>query len=473
MADRSAGDYEAVIRRVKRSGNGHVLAWLDELDDRGRTALLDQLAKVDFDRVEALRTLIEAPPTDIEFADMVPAPVERLPIRPEEMADEREVFALGERALRANRVAAVTVAGGQGTRLRYDHPKGMYPISPIRGKSLFQLFAEQILAARRRYGCDLPWLIMTSLVNDAETRAFFRDSGYFGMGADSVRFFSQGTNPILGPQGELLLAEKGELLVGPDGHGGTLAALEAADLLTELRSGGYDLITYFQVDNPLVTAVDPRFIGHHLRLNAEFSCKVIPKRDPREGLGIAVLQEDKPAVIEYVDVPEETASERFPDGKLRFRFGSIAIHIINVSFIDRVISHDDHLPWHVALKQYETVNEAGTKVLSAPKSCHKFERFIFDALRFADAAAFVEVARETEFGPVKNYEGQDSPESARRLMQQCWLRWLRQADADFEMPADLSSPVIEISPLYADSAEELKRRIEPGWEPQFPLVLEE
>ncbi|MFL7810191.1 MAG: UDPGP type 1 family protein, partial [Anaerolineae bacterium] len=179
------------------------------------------------------------------------------------------------------------------------------------------------------------------------------------------------------------------------------------------------------------------------------------------------------AIIEYVDVPPDVASERFPDGKLRYRFGSIAIHIVNVSFVDRIVSHDDHLPWHVARKQYEIVDESGRKVRAEPKSCYKFERFIFDALQFTDGAAFVEVLRETEFGPVKNFEGQDSPDSARRLMQKCWLQWLREAGAEFDMPEDLGAPVIEISPLYADSAEELRKRLEPGWKPEFPLVLED
>jgi len=381
------------------------------------------------------------------------------------------VLQLGRDALKADRVAAVTAAGGQATRLRYDHPKGMYPITPIRRASLFQSFAEQILAARRRYGCRLPWLIMTSPTNDAETRDFFARNRFFDLGKDSVHFFTQEVNPIVDPEGRLLRAEVGELLVGPGGHGGTFDAMASSGLADMLEGAGLDLISYFQVDNPLVTVADPRFIGHHMRKSADFSCKVVPKRSPEEGLGIAVLKDGKPAVIEYVEVPDKVASARTPDGELRYLHGSIAIHVINVPFVRRV-AHEDALAWHIARKQYEIVDDEGQKTLSAPDGCCKFERFIFDALPMARECAFVAVRRESEFAPVKNAQGKDSPESARRLMQQRWLDWLRAAGASFQPPPDLASAVIEISPLYAANAAELKERVEPGWQPSFPLLLE-
>lgn len=464
-------DENAVIKTVKEHGQDHLLRWLDELDDAGRARLLEQLARIDFARVADFRRLITSTTTEATFSKLEPAPIERLPLRREQVRAEKRVIARGEKALKADRVAALVVAGGQGTRLHYDHPKGMYPITPIRGKSLFQTFAEQILAARRDYKSSMPWLIMTSTTNDTETREFFETNDSFGLGEETVHFFVQETNPILDMRGDLMLAAKDELLVGPGGHGGTFAALARSGLLAKLRATGRDLISYFQVDNPLVNVADPRFIGHHLVADADFSCKVIPKRDPEEGLGIAVFQGGHPAVVEYSDVPKEVAAERDPNGRLRYLYGSIAIHIIDVPFVERVALRDA-LRWHVAHKQYAYVDENGQEAIPESKNCYKFERFIFDALAFADSCAFVEVQREAEFGPVKNAKGLDSPATARHQMQRQWMQWLQAAGFDVQVPREFTRPMIEISPLYARSAEELKARVEPGWSPSFPLVLE-
>jgi UDP-N-acetylglucosamine/UDP-N-acetylgalactosamine diphosphorylase len=465
-------DRETILDHVREHDQEHVLRWLDELDAQSTRELLSQLGDVDWDRFDQFRRLVMTAATEATFSNLRPAPIERLPLRPDQVRAEARVIERGEAALRDDRVAALVVAGGQGTRLRYDHPKGMYPISPIRGKSLFQMFAEQILAARREYDCGLPWLIMTSGTNDAETREFFEQNDYFGLGKDTVHFFVQDTNPILDHNGNLVLNDKDELLVGPGGHGGTFQALAGSGLLQVLRNEGRDLISYFQVDNPLVTVADPRFLGHHLGADADFSCKVIPKRDANEGLGIAVLQDGHPAVVEYSDVPEEIASERGPNGRLRFLYGSIAIHIIDVPFVERV-AQQDVLRWHVAHKQYEYLNKEGEKVYPDEKNCYKFERFIFDALAFADACAFVEVQREKEFAPVKNAEGADSPQTARHLMQRLWLQWLKQAGVDVEIPREFDEPMIEISPLFARNVDDLCEKVGPDWHPDFPVVLEE
>ena len=468
----TAPESETRLRgKLKEHGQEHVLEWLEELEDPERERLLEQLRGLDFGRLADFRELLESPPEEVSFDDVEPAPVERLPRNEKEREAEKSVRRMGRRAFEQDRVAAMTVAGGQGTRLGYDHPKGMYPISPIRKKSLFRLFAEQIMAARRRYGCSMPWLIMTGHTNDEETREFFEEKDYFGLGEDSVHFFVQHTNPILSAEGRLLRAERDELLIGPDGHGGVFKALADGGMLDLLREGGYQFLSHFQVDNPLVTVADERYLGYHIAHEADFSCKVVPKRDPGEGLGIAVLKGRGPAVIEYIDVPEEIAAQKTDSGELRYLFGSIAIHIIDVAFVDRMIERGNKLPWHVAEKTYD-IYEGGGKVSSPENGCRKFERFVFDSLRFADECAFVEVDREDEFGPVKNAEGEDSPATARRLLQQQWLNWLEEAGFEFDRPRDLSEGVIEISPLYATGPEDLRERLEPVWTPSFPLALE-
>jgi len=463
---------EELTARLIEHGQQHVLDWFEGLTDDEARRLQEQLRAVDFDRLARFRALLETPPTAISFDNVEPARVRHLPLTERQEKFERRVVELGRHTLESDRVAALTVAGGQGTRLGYDHPKGMYPISPIKRKSLFRMFAEQILAARRRYGCGMPWLVMTSHANDEETREYFREEDFFGLGEETVHFFVQKTNPILDADGRLVRAERDELLVGPDGHGGVFAALAAGGVLEALREGGWDLISYWQVDNPLVTVADPRFLGHHVNMSADFSCKVVAKRDPEEGLGLAVRKAGRPAVIEYIDVPEKVAGERLPNGKLRYRFGSIAIHIMDVPFAERIAALDSPVPWHIAEKTYEIVDDSGEKTVSPPKGCRKFERFVFEALPYAQECAFVEVRRDTEFAPVKNAEGEDSAETAQHLMQRMWVEWLQKAGADVEMPKDFSEPLIEISALYASDAEELEGKFESGWQPSFPLVLE-
>ena len=463
---------QQVIARVRREGHDYVLRWLDELSESERDILLEQLYLLDFARVREVAALLAAGPKPPPLEDVAPAPVTRLPRSDEERDAQARTAALGAQALRDDRVAALTVAGGQGTRFNYKPPKGIYPITPVLRKSFFQVHAEKILAARHRYGCRIPWLIMVSPFNEPETRGFFEQHAYFGLGAQSVHFFAQPVNVILGADGRILMEVKCQALMGPDGHGGVFEALARTSILPELQEDGFDLISYFQVDNPLVTVADERFLGHHLAGQAEFSCKVIPKRDPWERLGVAVLRGGRPGIIEYSHLPDAMAAERLPSGELNYLYGSIAIHIMDVVFGRRVAEQRLSLPWHIARRQYDIVDDQGQQVKSDPKGCYKFERFVFDCMPYAERCAFVEVDRADEFAPVKTQEGADSPPTARAMMRAQWLRWLREAGADVTA-LEGPSAELEIGPLFATSAEELRERIPAGWRPVPPVVLDE
>ena len=463
-------DEQGIIEKVKSEGQDHVLNYLDELSVEQRQSLLGQLAKVDFEKVNELASLIGQEEEEIDFDRVEPAPVEKL--MDKDSPGEQRAVQAGEQALRDDRVACVTVAGGQGTRLKYDAPKGTYPITPVRGKSLFQVHAEKIRGIRRRYGCRLPWFIMTSYENHEDTQEFFAEHDFFGLGAESVHFFPQQMNPILDEHGHLLLEEKDSLLAGPDGHGGIFEALVVSGMCELLSEGGWDLLSYFQVDNPLVNVADPRFLGHHVQHEAEFSCKVIPKRDPYEGLGIAVLRDNHPAVIEYIDVPPDVAEERDESGQLRYLYGSIAIHIMNTDFVQRMAREGVQLPWHVAEKNYKSICPHGTDDRPQERTCYKFEQFIFESLPEASGCAFVETDRGKEFAPVKNAEGEDSPATARARMQRLWAEWLAMAGHDLRTHDGDPDRKIEISPLFADGPQELEQNLPADWEPSHPVVLE-
>ncbi len=442
-------DEKRLREKAQDHGQEHVLDWLDELEGAKRKRLRRQLEEVDFQWVNEKGPLIGAEREDIDFSSVKPPPVEKLPRTEREEESEKPIIESGREVLESDRVACLTAAGGQGTRLKYDGPKGEFPITLVKGKSLFQVHAEKISAVRRDFGCTLPWFIMTSIENHEPTQDLFEENAYFGLQPDTVHFFPQKMQPILGPSGELLRREKDELLLGPGGHGRTFHALRDSGVLQALEDGGYDLLSYFQVDNPLVPVADPRFLGHHLAKDAEFSCKVIPKRSPEEGLGIAVLKHDQPAVIEYIEVPPEIAQQRDSSGELRFLYGSIAVHLLNVDFVRRIVDKDLYLPWHLAEKGYEVIKGHGPSRERRVEECYKFEQFIFEALPHASDCAFVEVKREHEFSPVKNAEGGDSPRTARQMMTNLWADWLEQAGVEIRDAGGHIQYDPEISPLFA------------------------
>jgi UDP-N-acetylglucosamine/UDP-N-acetylgalactosamine diphosphorylase len=379
-------------------------------------------------------------------------------------------------ALAAGEVGVILVAGGSGTRLGYEGPKGTFPIGPVSAASLFQIHAEKILALARRHGRTVPLYIMTSPENHEVTQAFFESHGRFGL--EHVRFFTQGQMPAVDrTTGKVLLASKDRVALSPDGHGGTLAALAApgpgatASCLDEMRELGVRTLFYFQVDNPLVRIAEASFIGLHREADAEVSFKVVERLAPEEKLGVVVAVDGRPQVIEYSDLPAELAGKRVLEGSLELWAGSIAVHILERSFIERLVT-EERLPFHRALKKVSYVDETGQKIKPAEPNGVKFEQFIFDALPRAQRFAMVETDRAGEFEPLKNAVGPDSPATVHQRMSDQFANWLEQAGAVVPRRPDGSVPFgIEISPLFALDATELKSKIEPGMVVERPIYL--
>ena len=343
-------------------------------------------------------------------------------------ADPSQARRRGETALREGEVAVLLVAGGQGSRLGFEHPKGMFPIGPVSNKTLFQIHAEKVLALQRRYGRLVPFLIMTSPATDAETRDFFRQQKYFGLAPDEVWFFCQGTMPALDmASGRLLMEAPGRLFLSPNGHGGTLTALADSGLLDRLRNQGIREVFYFQVDNPLIKVADPVFLGHHLGQRAEVSARIVPKEGPTDRLGNLVLVDGRCTMIEYSDLPLELAQQTDTTGRLRIWAGSPAIHIFDVDFLQRIVGGRRKLPFHTARKKVPYVNERGTLVQPAKENALKFEMFIFDVLPLAERCAVVETDRREEFMPLKNASGPDSPQTVRQAQSDRAAAWLEKA----------------------------------------------
>ncbi len=433
----------------------------ERLDAVQREAFAMQLAAIDFEELERLYAQRNEPEYVLPSRDRI----RPIPVAPE--AATREERDRGDDALRNGKIAALVVAGGQGSRLGFEHPKGLFPIGPVSHATLFQIHAEKVLALSQRYGRTIPFLVMTSPATDAETRAFFAEQHHFGLDPQSVTFFQQGSMPTLdAATGRLLLESPGRLFLSPNGHGGTLTALAENYVLDKLRDLGIEHVFYFQVDNPLVKVCDPGFVGRHVLTGSEASSKVVFKERPEEKVGVLALIDGKCGIIEYTFMPREMNEERDADGALRFRAGSPAIHLFNLSFLERVIAARG-LPYHIANKAVKYYDPIAGKVVepSGKTNALKFERFIFDALPLAERWLAVETSRREEFSPVKNATGADSPDTARADQVALHTEWLSRAGVATHGHA------VEVSPLFALDSEELNDKIPRDFTIEKPTYL--
>lgn len=441
-------------QRLARHGQDHLIDLLHRLNDADRAELLRELERID---LSELLTLFEK--RDRKDALPERPRITALPNPALSPADISAFRTRGEEAFRRGEVAFLVVAGGQGTRLGFDLPKGMFPIGPVSKKSLFQIHVEKILAVRRRFGAPLPLLIMTSPATDAETRRYFAANQNFGLPEKDVWTFCQGTMPALDlATGKLLLETASRLCLSPNGHGGTIAALAESGLLDRLEQQGVRTISYFQVDNPLTMIGDFAFVGRHALEDAQVSSKALPKASPMERVGNFALVDGRCAMIEYSDLPDAWAQEKDAAGNLLFWAGSPAIHLLDVAFLREIADNADTLPWHLARKKVPHLGEADPKTPNALK----FERFIFDILPHADRWTVMTTTRDEEFAPVKNKDsdGVDCPSTARQLMTNLAAKWLRDAGTRVPMDGDGNSIYqIEISPLLAMDADELRNRV--------------
>jgi UDP-N-acetylglucosamine/UDP-N-acetylgalactosamine diphosphorylase len=454
-------DIATLRRQWEQAGQGQVFRFFDSLDDVRQEKLAAQLSEFDPRHLNDLAEQYVRRKPDVSLPREI-RPVDAFPRnpRPDQQTLYGDATKRGEALLAAGKVAAFLVAGGQGTRLGYDGPKGEFPVTPVRHKPLFQVFAEQIRGYSRDFKRVVPWYIMTSETNDAPTRAFFKKHNDFGLEPRDVFFFHQGMMPAFSMNGKVLLAEKDSLALSPDGHGGSLRALHRSGALNDMRNRGVEHLSFFQVDNPLVHVIDPLFLGLHDLTGSEMSSKTIPKAGPLEKVGNFVVADGVVQVIEYSDMPEALALQKNADGSLRFNAGSIAIHALRVSFVERLNSGGTlNLPWHRAEKKVPYVDESGREVKPEKPNAVKLEQFVFDAIPLAKNAIVYTTERGEEFSPVKNAEGVDSPATARRDQIRRAARWLR--DAGVEVPTARDGEpdaVLEISPLYATSAGQVQQR---------------
>ncbi len=446
-----------LLQLIDEAGQRHLLQFWNELSKVEQEEFSSQLASVDWTLIGSFKQ--QAMNNSSGLSDearraLPPSHVVRIPKTAADRQAWNEARQLGEQTISAGKLGVVLLAGGQGTRLGFERSKGLFPIGPVTGKSLLEILASQVVATSKRFGHSIPYFVMTSDGTHQEIEAFYKENAYFGLDPKNVFLFHQGYAPSLDRQtGQLLLAEKGLLSMSPDGHGGLFSALWKAGLFDEMKRLGVEYLFSHQVDNPLAKVCDPEFIGLHLKHGAEVSTKVVAKTVPEEKVGVAVNVDGRTRIIEYSDLPSELAQQRDADGGLRYWAGSTAIHIFNRTFLERVATSDNVLPWHRAIKKIPHIDKGGNRVQPDSENGVKFERFIFDTLPLAEVALVVETDRDEEFAPLKNKSGDFSADYVQRQMVNRAVNWLKRHG--ISVPAGVN---IEISPQVALCREDLEDR---------------
>ncbi|MCL2005472.1 MAG: UTP--glucose-1-phosphate uridylyltransferase [Planctomycetaceae bacterium] len=462
---------QKLYEHLTACGQEHLLAFWDALNEAEQEHLAAQINSIDFVQIAELYKRQDESANTLTLAEKACDPPgykfstvrDPAPCKTPKPITAQEAVAAGTDALNAGKVGFVLVAGGQGTRLGFPHPKGMYPIGPVSNATLFQIHFEKVLAIARQFGYKTPYCIMTSPATHSETVHFLKGKNYFGLSEEDVFIFCQGTMPAVSrDDGKVLLESKNSIALSPDGHGGMLAAMTKGErsVLTQLREREIEYLFYHQVDNPLVRVGSPEFLGYHILNGSELTSQVIRKQQPADRVGNIVEVEGRLHIIEYSDLPESVGRQTNPDGSLKIWAGNIAVHIFNTEFLDRKSRAADSLPFHYARKKVPHIDcQNGKFVQPTTENAVKFERFIFDLLPSAANAVVVEVDSPNHYAPLKNASGSasHSPEAVRRDISAMYTAWLEQTGAVVQEGIS-----IEISPLFADSPQAVAKKMAVG-----------
>jgi len=401
---------ETIRKTLKKYSQEHLLNGYERLDEVKQKQLLDQIETTDFELINSLyhntRKEMDAPKDSI-------APIEFLD-KEKLNGFYRSYQETGEKAIRAGQLAAVTMAGGQGTRLGHKGPKGTFDIGLESHKSLFELLSDSLKEQGRKYDVTIPWFIMTSEENNNDTIEFFAKHRNFGYEKDkNLFFFKQGELPMVDTEGKILIGEDGLIKEAADGHGGIYEALVKNGMTKKMRELGVHWLFIGGVDNCLVKMVDPLLMGIAIEKQVTAAGKSVVKANPQEKVGVFCKKNGKPSVVEYTEIPEEMAQATDERGELIYGESHILCNLFNIDAVERMGSKP--LPYHSAFKKATYIDKEGNKVVPDGPNAYKFEAFLFDAFGELDDMAILRVKREEEFAPVKNAAGVDSPETAREL----------------------------------------------------------
>lgn len=454
-----------IIEKYNKAGQGHVFKHLTELSDQEKDALLLELDEIP---VERLKGFLEAALEDqqnLGSSDDI-APFSKNVGRYNDKQQAVAVYDVGMKAISYGEVAALVLAGGQGTRLGFSGPKGMYDIGLPSGRTLFQLLSERILKLRQLAStgstnsqslAPLPFYVMTSPINHDDTIRFFKENNYFGLPKDDVCFFKQGMLPCLTDDGKIIMETASKVAMAPDGNGGIYPSLYNAGMLDDMERRNVKHLHVFSIDNALTKPADPIFIGHCISQNADCGNKVVWKVGAHEKVGVIAERGGKSCVVEYSDITKEMAERTDNHGRLVFGAGNICNHYYTTDFLKDVVLPKLGNMYHIARKKIPYYDEK-EKMTVEPHENNgiKLESFIFDVFPFSERMAVLDVQRDEEFAPVKNAPGSpsDSPDTARNYISELAKRWVCNAGAILK--GDSHNGICEVAPLTSYGGEGLE-----------------
>ncbi len=404
MIEEEIMEYSVIREKLEKYDQLQLLRFYEELDEDGKATLLDEIGKVDFDLIhgeEFVATEGEITPIEV----MTLSDIEK---------SEEEFRAVGIEAIQNHKVAAVLLAGGQGTRLGIEGPKGALNVGLTKELYIFQCLIQNLMKVKEEAGEWLPLLIMTSDKNDKETRAFFEAHDYFGYNKEFVDFFVQEMAPATDLEGKIYLEEKGHLALSPNGNGGWFVSMQKAGLLEKVKKMGVEWINIFAVDNVLQQIADPVFVGATLKSGQPIGAKVIRKAAPDEKVGVLCLKNGHPSIVEYYELSEDMMVEKSENGELAYNFGVILNYLFKVSDLEEIASRQ--LPLHIVNKKVPYIDENGNYVKPEEPNGHKYENLVLDMIEMMSGCLGYEVVRAKEFAPIKNMHGVDSLDSAREML---------------------------------------------------------
>ena len=403
-------EYIEALKKLKHYGQEQLLDRYNYLDDVKKEKIIHQIKHIDFDQIMDLYKNKdkkvdekEANITNIEYTDKAKLSKE----------EYKKYYDLGKKVIEDGKYAVVTMAGGQGTRLGYVAPKGTFKIGGGIDKSLFEALSDTIKEARAEYNTSIPWYIMTSRENNNATEKFFEKNDFFGLPYEDVKFFKQGELPMVNTNGNLMLDETGIIKLAADGHGGVFEALHKNGYLEDMKKRGIEWVFISGVDNVLAGLVDPIAVGLSIENGTLATGKSVVKRGPTEKVGVFCKKNDRPYVIEYTEITDEMANAKNEDGELLYGESHILTNLFNIKALENISKNK--LPYHSAFKKAKYMNSNGEVIKPETPNAYKFEAFIFDAFESLDDMSILRVKREDEFAPLKNAEGEDSPDTARQL----------------------------------------------------------
>lgn len=402
--------YLAVEEILKKYKQEHLLSQYGKLSKNKKAKLLDDILTLDFTQIDELYKRINQV-VDFNNSKIEPTKYkDKSTMTKEELSHFEEI---GLKAIKEGKLAAVTMAGGQGTRLGHNGPKGTFDIGLDSHKPIFEILCDTLKLAQKKYGVYVAWYIMTSNENNDATISFFEANDYFGYPKDKVVFFKQGELPMIDEKGKVLIGEDGLIKKAADGHGGIFLSMKRNGIIYDMETRGIEWAFIGGVDNVLVNMVDPVFLGLAIEEKVLAAGKSVVKAEPNEKVGVFCKRNGKPSVVEYSEISPEMAEAKDENGSLVYGESHILCNLFSVKAIEEISQND--LPYHSAFKKANYLDKDGNLVIGDKPNSYKFEAFLFDAFESLDNMAIMRVKREEEFAPVKNAKGVDSPATAREL----------------------------------------------------------